>query len=72
MFGQPPGLGAFEIGMQDIGAGQCGCGVMRDGPAVVKQRRVFIMVVVRKVGVQSSPSYRLMGPPGMMVEIACL
>lgn len=71
MFGQAAGLGAFQIGMQDEGAGWPRGGFIGVNPAVFRQR-VKLFVFLGKIGNQSSPSYRLTGPPGMMVEIACL
>jgi hypothetical protein len=57
--------------MQDIGAGRLRRSLVRVSPAALGQR-IVILVRVGKIGDQSSPSYRLIGPPGMMVEIACL
>ncbi|MEY5038002.1 MAG: hypothetical protein RL472_1108, partial [Pseudomonadota bacterium] len=67
----------FQIGVQHIGAGDRLCGimrilmVMRIKPAVLRQR-VIVERIVGGISVQSSPSYRLSGPPGIIVEIACL
>ena len=76
MFGQAAGLGVFQIGMQDKGARRTGRRLIGINPAVFRQRVKLFGVLGKiglwKIGNQSSPSYRLTGPPGMMVEIACL
>jgi hypothetical protein len=69
MFGHAAFLGSFQVGMDDISAGQRLRGIMRGTGA--RQRDVIILVF-GQVRDYSSPSYRLIGPPGMMVEIACL
>ncbi|WP_434622191.1 hypothetical protein [Tabrizicola sp. M-4] len=71
MFGQAAGFRVADIGMQDIGprgAGRCRA-VTRIPPL---QEREIVVILFRQIGNQSSPSYRLIGAPGMMVEIACL
>ena len=63
----------LHVRMQDISAGQSGRCVMQNRPAAWQVKIVIIVgVIVGQVRDYSSPSYRLIGPPGMMVEIACL
>ncbi|GAB1480407.1 hypothetical protein MASR2M74_29840 [Paracoccaceae bacterium] len=71
MFRQAAGLGAFQVRMQDEGARRSRRRLIEINPTVFRQR-VKVFVFLGKIGNQSSPSYRLTGPPGMMVEIACL
>jgi hypothetical protein len=71
MFGQTAIAGRFQIGVQHIGAGEGFGSFIRINPAVLRQR-VILELFLGKIWGQSSPSYRFSGPPGMMVEIACL
>ena len=70
MFGQTPGLGGFQIGMQDKGARRRRRRFIGVDTAILKQR--IVVILIGQISDQSSPSYRFTGPPGMMVEIACL
>jgi hypothetical protein len=57
--------------VQHIGAGKGFGGFIGINPAILRQR-VLVELFLGKIRDQSSPSYRFSGPPGMMVEIACL
>lgn len=69
MFRQAAGTGGFQRRVQDIGARRL------RGSVALALALTFgneVVVVLGVAGDQSSPSYRLIGAPGMMVEIACL
>jgi hypothetical protein len=71
MFGQTARAGRFQIGVQNISAGEGFGGFIRVNAAVLRQR-VIVELFLGKIWGQSSPSYRFNGPPGIMVEMACL
>jgi hypothetical protein len=71
MFGKPPSRLRPDVRMQDKGPHRgplafIGCDPFTDFG------KEIVLILFGKVGFQSSPSYRLIGAPGMMVEIACL
>ena len=69
VFGQAAGSGGFQRRMQHEGARRLRGRVAQAVPLAFREE---VVVVLGIAGDQSSPSYRLIGAPGMMVEIACL
>ena len=69
MFGHTAGAGGFQRRVQDVSARRARSRVAQALACPFGQEAV---IVLGALGDQSSPSYRLIGAPGMMVEIACL
>jgi hypothetical protein len=73
VFGQAAAAVALQVGMDDPGAGRRAFAFIGVKPALrIGRQAEIVVIVLGSCGVQSSPSYRVTGPPGMMVEIACL